>query len=132
MNSITIIGRLTKAPEKVSLKGGEMSVANFSVAVKNRRKGDEATFFNCKAFGKTADLICKYCDKGSQVAINGSMTSRKYIKDGITREAWELNVETVELLGGKGFATDEPHNSSPATSPIDQLPEVPDDEAMPF
>ena len=128
MNIITIIGRLTKQPEKSVLNTG-MAVANFSVAVKNRK--GEATFFNCKAFGKTADLVEKYCGKGSQVGITGSMQSRKWTKDGITRETWELVVDGVTLLGGNNATTVDGDNSAPTAS-MDKLKPADGDEDMPF
>lgn len=132
MNNITIIGRLTKAPEQATLNTGS-TVANFSLAVKDRR--GEVTYFNCKAFGKTGELICKYCDKGSQVAVNGSMKCRKWqAKDGNSRESWEVYVDTMTLLGN-GNATTVDDSEKPTTvkpSAIDQLTPVEEETEMPF
>ena len=133
MNNITIIGRLTKAPEQATLSTGT-TVANFSLAVKDRR--GEVTYFNCKAFGKTGELIFKYCAKGSQVGVTGSMKCRKWqAKDGSARESWEVYVDTMTLLGGANTSTtvDESENATTVKpSAIDQLTPVEAEDEMPF
>ena len=65
MNYALLIGRLTKDPEV------RENVTRFSIAVDRRFKRDgEPTvdFFNCVAFGKTADFVAKYFFKGKQIA----------------------------------------------------------------
>ena len=133
MNKTILIGRFTKAPEQATLNTGT-TVANFSLAVKDNR--GEVTYFNCKAFGKTAELLVKYCGKGSQVGVCGQMKCRKWqAKDGGNRESWELMVDQVTLLGGNGSATtvDEGENATTVKpSAIDNLTEDTSDQEMPF
>ena len=73
-NSVNLMGRLTKA---VDFKAGEMSVARITLAV-DRKKKDEADFPTCVAFGKTAEFINKYFDKGSKIAIQGELRTGSY------------------------------------------------------
>lgn len=66
MNSVQLVGRLTRDPE-VRYTDGGTTVARFSLAVERRFKsenGPTADFPNCVAFGKTAEFIEKYFHKG--------------------------------------------------------------------
>lgn len=105
MNSTFIHGRITKDPELKSYtnaKGESGSVCNFSVAV-GRRMGEETDFFNCKCFGKRAEVIEKFFKKGKEIVVSGEMQCRKYQdKDGNNRTAWELNVMDFDFCGKKG------------------------------
>lgn len=56
MNSVQLVGRLTRDPD-VRYTDGGTTVARFTLAVDRRFKkdgGDEADFISCVAFGKTA------------------------------------------------------------------------------
>lgn len=100
MNSIILIGRLTKEPE-VKVSSNEKKFATFTIAVNKRMKRDEANFIPCIAFGAKAELIEKYVGKGSKIAISGELESRKYDKDGETRTAFTVIVEEIDLIGKK-------------------------------
>jgi len=102
MNHTTIIGRLTRDPELKYLENGT-PVCSFSVAVNRRFNKDATDFFNVTAWKKVGELCSEYLKKGSQVAINGRMESRKYEnRDGQKTTVWELQVDEVEFLGSKG------------------------------
>lgn len=81
INNVTLTGRITKDLEKHETGKGT-SVVNFSLAVDRRRKnanGDrEADFISIQAWGLTADLLCKYCGKGSLIGIEGRIQTRNY------------------------------------------------------
>lgn len=94
MNNISLLGRLTKDPE-LKKSSSDLLFCNFSLAVNKIGKKDEADFFNCVAFGKTAELIEKYCKKGNQLAVTGSMTSNK--KD--DKIYWSVSVSGISLIG---------------------------------
>jgi len=93
------VGRLVADPEQPT-----NGPAKFRIAVddyNSQTKTREATFWDCAAWGKTAETVMRYCKKGKQVSVVGTLRSRKYInKDGQEREAVEINVERLELLGG--------------------------------
>lgn len=103
MNSIQLVGRLTRDPEMRTTTTGKNFV-NFSLAVNKRIKPTDpnerdADFFNCKAWGKTADYITNYLGKGRLVSISGSIGSRKYTdKEGVNREVWEVVADQVNGL----------------------------------
>lgn len=122
MNSINIIGRLTRTPDIRTTTNGK-KVANFTVAVNKPIKpanGEpDAFFFNVSAFGQTADFVDSYLDKGRLVSVSGSLTQRKYQdKDGNNREAVEIVADRVQGL-------DRPRDDAP-TKP------APTDEWDPF
>lgn len=71
MNSISILGRLTKEVELKQSKGGKDFFTN-TIAVK-RKFSDESDFINIVAFGKTAEIISKYVKKGQQLGITGRL-----------------------------------------------------------
>lgn len=105
MNKIVIHGHLGRDPElkpyKTS-KGEDGKLVSFAVGV-SRTTGDETDWFDCTAFGKTAEVIDKFLRKGSEVIIEGAMESRKYeAKDGSKRTAWGIRVERFEFCGKKG------------------------------
>lgn len=101
MNSLNIIGRLTRDPELTPAKGDRSQYVKFTVAV-DHRYGDGASFFNCVAFGKIADIIDKFLSKGRQVGITGEHEQSHYEdKEGKKLHSWTVKVERVEFLGGK-------------------------------
>ena len=100
LNKITIMGRLTRDPESKTFGNGG-SVANFSVAVDRDYSGKDGgekktDFFDCVAWRKTAEFICKYMKKGSLVVVSGSMQFDNWVdKEGNSRKSAKLNVENI-------------------------------------
>lgn len=97
--SITIAGHLGRAPEVRFLNDGK-PVANFSLAVTEKRSGeDETTWFNVSCFGKTAENVGKFLDKGRAALVQGRIRSRKYTgKDGGEKTTWEVLADRVVFL----------------------------------
>lgn len=99
MNIITLKGRLSSEPEQKDASG--TSVTKFSVAI-NRRfsKDGTADFFNCVAFGKTADFIKKYFNKGQEIVLSGRIENDRYEdKNGAKRDWWCVKVSEVDFCG---------------------------------
>lgn len=77
MNNLNIVGTMVKKAELE--RKGECSYTRFTIAVNDFVKGENKTmFFNCVAFGKTAENICKYLDKGYTMPINGTLKADTY------------------------------------------------------
>lgn len=103
MNSIIIMGRLTKDPETGSSQNGN-TYARFSIAVDRRYKKDgeqDADFFNCSAFGKKAEFVEKYMKKGTKVVISGEMRMDRVTKDGKTTTYPKVMVNDIEFAESK-------------------------------
>jgi single-strand DNA-binding protein len=106
-NKVQLIGNLGMNPEVTVLDSGK-KLAKMSVAtheVYRNAAGDrvqETIWHNIVAWGKKADIIEKYLKKGSEVALEGKLTTRSYNdKEGKKRYITEVLVSEILLLGGK-------------------------------
>ena len=103
------IGRLGKPPEIKYMPSGS-AVANFSLACsddyKDKQTGqkvEQTNWINVVAFGKLAEIIGEYCNKGSQVYVEGKQVTRKWQdKEGKDRYTTEIVANEMQLLGSKG------------------------------
>ena len=97
INKVILVGSLGKAPES---RG---SAVKFTVATSEKWKGEEKTeWHNVVAFGKLAEICAAHLDKGSQVYIEGKLSTSKWEdKDGITRYTTEILANEMQMLGGK-------------------------------
>jgi len=110
MNKAALIGRLTKEPV-IKYTQEQMCVARFTLAV-NRAKKGEADFIGCVAFGKTAEVVERYTNKGSQVGIEGHIQTGSYTnKDGAKVYTTDVIVDRLDLLGSKNEQSNEPAES---------------------
>lgn len=140
MNLVIITNaRLTKEPD-VRYTTGEntMAVARFTLAVdKNYKKSKDepANFINCVAFGKTAEVVEKYCTKGTKVNVTGEWTTGNYKnKDGNTVYTNDCNVSKLEFTESKSSQQSQ-NNDRPQASNSDGFMNIPDgleDSGLPF
>ena len=104
-NVVSINGRLTREAElRFSTNG--TAILKFSIAVnRSVKKGDkwedEASFFDCTFFGKMAESVNKYLEKGKQVSIIGELVQNRWEKDGKQNSKVEIIVNRLQLLGSK-------------------------------
>lgn len=135
MNSLTIIGNLTRDPQirTVNTANGDVSVCSFGVAV-NRRKNagqqEQADFFNVTAWRQLGEACSRYLAKGRKVCVCGPVSVRTYqAQDGSTRASLEVTAEEVGFLSSR----DEAQAAAPAPV-IDQASgmEVVEQQELPF
>jgi single-strand DNA-binding protein len=72
MNQVALVGRITRDPSFVGT--GATPRCNFSIAVDRpyiKDKEKVTDFFDCVAWGKTAEFVGKYLEKGRLVAVTG-------------------------------------------------------------
>ncbi|MGL4484550.1 MAG: single-stranded DNA-binding protein, partial [Anaerovoracaceae bacterium] len=70
-------------------------------------KKEETDFINCKAFGKTAEVITQYLTKGSPIAVSGSIQTGSYdAKDGTKRYTTEVVLDGFDFIGSNGKKED--------------------------
>lgn len=126
MNSVVLIGRLTKKPEVRSTQS-QTAVVKFTLAVDRPFAKDkkEADFISIVAFGKQAENCGKYLDKGRQIAVEGRIQTGKYEKDGQTKYTFDVVAERVKFLGSNPAATNK-------EADIPEGFELLDDNDMPF
>lgn len=106
-NNVQLIGRLGKEPEVRTFDSGT-KMASFSLATNDvyyNNKGEkveDVQWHNVVAWGKKVDVIENYLKKGSEVAIQGKLTSRSYeTKEGEKRYVTEINMNELLMLGKK-------------------------------
>ena len=134
MNSVQLIGRLTRDPE-IRYTDGGASIARFGLAVDRRFKqenGADADFINIVSFGKTAEFIEKYFHKGMKIALNGRIQTGSYTdKDGKKVYTTDIVAENVEFCESKGTSA---NNDAPAPTQNGEFMNIPDgmDEELPF
>lgn len=115
MNMATLMGRLTRDPE--IRYSGETKIANFDLAIDRppRKDGTKETDYpRCVAFGKTADIVERYCRKGGRVTVQGRIQTGRYEnKNGDTVYTTDIVAERVEII-------DWPEQDRQASYPQDQ------------
>lgn len=106
-NRVQLIGHLGATPEVKTIIGGK-KVAKIVLATnetyKNQKgeKVTETTWHNLTAWGNNADIIEKYLQKGSEIAIEGKLKNNTYTdKDGIKRYVTDIEVQELLMLGKK-------------------------------
>lgn len=142
MNSVILIGRLTRDPE-IRYTPAQLAVATFTLAVDRQvKQGEEkqADFLRITAFGKTAELVERFLVKGRLVAVQGRIQTGSYKnKEGATVYTTDVVADRVQFLewgeksGGADYAAG-PRTSSENSMPSD-IPEgfqTIDDEDIPF
>jgi|SRR6185437_1025779 len=109
-NKVQLIGNLGNAPEVKNTEKGR-KLAKFSIATNEtyyNAKGEKVTetqWHNLVAWGKVAEVVEKYLNKGSEVAIEGKLMNSNYTdKDGNKRYYTEIQVHELLLIGGKPSA----------------------------
>ena len=99
INKAILIGNLGAKPE-LKHSSSNVAITNLSVATseswtdKNTGQKQEKTeWHRVSVFGKLAEVITKYCDKGSKVYVEGKLQTRKYQdKSGTDRYTTEIVV----------------------------------------
>lgn len=104
LNMIAAMGRLTHTPELRTTTSGK-EVCSFDIACERSYSANgqrETDFLPCVAWGKTAQFVSQYFDRGSMIAVNGSLQTRKYQdKQGNNRTAYEIQVREASFCGSK-------------------------------
>lgn len=106
VNKAILVGNVGKDPEVRYLDSG-VAVATITLATTDRgytlANGtvvpDRTEWHNIVAWRGLAEIAEKYIKKGSQLYVEGRITTRKWEKDGIARYTTEIVAENIELLG---------------------------------
>ena len=127
MNSVSLIGRLTRDPEVRYGQASQTAIARFSIAIdrgKDRNGEDRGTDYpNIVCFGKTAELCERYLNKGRLVGIQGRIQTGSYEKDGRKVYTTEVLADRVEFLDWGDNNRRE--NSQSSYSPAPSMPSMP-------
>lgn len=115
VNKVILIGNVGSDPTIRVTPSGD-TVANFSIATtdvwkdKNGQKQEKTEWHRLVAYRKLAEIIRDYVKSGSSIYVEGRLVSNKYTdKNGIDREAININIEEMRMLGKKD---DKPKNNT--------------------
>ncbi len=147
MNSVVLIGRLTRDPEVRYTAGTQMAVASFTIAIDRpvRAGGEKQTDFpRITVFGKQAENCEKFLAKGRLVGVQGRIQTGSYKnRDGVTVYTTDVVADRVEFLewGDRNQSSSAsrqfPSSPSPQQNADDFEDDMPDsfqaiDEDVPF
>lgn len=106
-NRVQLIGNVGKEPEIRNFESGK-TMATFSIATsdnytdQNGKKVQDTQWHKVVAWGKTANFIESYVDKGNRLAVEGKLAHRSYNdKDGTTKYITEVVAGEIMLLNSK-------------------------------
>ena len=121
LNVAVIMGRLTADPELRHTASG-ITVTTFTVAVDRSyaKAGTErqTDFIDVVAWRQTAEFVCKYFQKGSMIAVTGSIQVRNYEdKQGNKRKAVEIQANEVSFTGSKRKSGSASGSYAPSPAP---------------
>jgi single-strand DNA-binding protein len=142
LNKVMIIGRLTRDPEVRTTPNGA-SVASFSVATsfnwtdQQGQKKEQTEFHNVVAWRKLSEIVGQYLKKGSQVYIEGRLSTRSWDDktSGQKRYRTEIVADSMIMLGRPSGSSVGSVPSTPMeqSAPADNLPEIQiDNSDIPF
>ena len=120
INRVVLVGRLTREPElKVTSTGThvcKISLANNQTQfIKDGDNIEHVGFYDCVAFGKLAEMISKYAQKGRRVGIDGMLSYSAWEDtEGKKRSKVEIRIETFQFLDVKSESTT---TETPSTEP---------------
>ena len=101
MNSVNVIGRLTKPnePKQYNSQNGNGLMLKNTIAIKGKKK-DESYFIDFTAWGKTAEFLAQYSNKGDKIAISGELVQESWqdAQTGQNRSKISINAVNVEIL----------------------------------
>lgn len=105
MNSICLIGRLTKDPDRRTTQSG-IAVVYFSVACDREYKGQDGKyqtdFFDVVAWRQTAEFVDRYFSKGKLIGVTGRLEQTSWQdRDGNARHSVQINATSVCFAGAK-------------------------------
>lgn len=100
-NVVILQGRLTRDVEMRQTTSGKM-VAKFSIATnsgfKDQNGEEQVTFTECTAWGKTAEFMSRYFQKGTQLIVEGELRNNNYTdRDGVKHYGMLVNVRGVSF-----------------------------------
>jgi len=106
-NSVQLIGRLGASPEMISLDSGN-KLAKLSLATKEvykNQKGEkviDTQWHRLIAWGKLAENMVAFLDKGQEVAVSGKIAYKNYTnKEGVAVYYTEILVNEFMMVGAK-------------------------------
>jgi single-strand DNA-binding protein len=108
-NRVILLGNLTRDPQLRYLPSSNTPVAEFGLATNRKFKTasgeerEEVCFVDCTAWGKQAEILNQYCQKGRPLFVEGRLKLDQWEdkQGGGKRSKLTVVVENFQLLGGR-------------------------------
>jgi len=141
VNKVILAGNLTRDPQ-LSYTPNQTAVISFGLAVnrnwtdKTGQKQNEACFVDCRAFGRTAENINKYLNKGMPLFVEGRLSLDQWqASDGSKRQRLRVIIESFQFLpSGRSQAASQGNQQEQAEQHPDEAPynEPANDYGIPY
>lgn len=123
-NRVVLIGNVTREIELKYIPNGT-AVTEVGLAVNDRTKRDgewvdDTTFLDVKLWGRMAEVVSEYCEKGSPLFVEGKLRIESWEKDGKKFSKLRVVGERIQLLGNRR-TSNEP-DEEPFADPIKANP----------
>ena len=135
-NKVIMIGNLTRDPALTYLPS-QTPVVDFGLATNRRWTGQDGTpreetcFVDCRAFGRMAENINKYCRKGRPLMIEGRLTFDQWeTPEGAKRSKHRITVQSFTFVDSRGG--DNTAGAGAAPPPTEDGPGGPGGDDIPF
>jgi single-strand DNA-binding protein len=118
-NKVILLGNLTRDPELRTTPTGQ-TVCGFSLAINRTWRNAEGEqqeavdYIDCNAWGKAAEIINQYMQKGRALLVSGRLQQRSWEQDGQKRSKVEVVVEDFNFVGGQGDGAPAGASAAPA------------------
>lgn len=134
MNNATLSGRLVREPDvRYGGQDNSTAIARFTLAVDDYNGTD---FIACRALGKVAEWVQRWCQKGTKIELVGKIKTGSYEKQG--QKVYYTEVLASSCSFGETKAEAESRGQQPQARPqqnsYDDFMNIPDDVAdgLPF
>ena len=119
-NKVTLVGRISTDLE-LRYTGSNKAYCRFNLAVNRMNEGTD--FIPVTVWGKPAENLVSYQNKGSLILVDGSISMNNYTdKDGNNRTSFEVMTSNVQFLGNKK-TIDEMTTSQAESDPYKEMSE---------
>jgi len=107
-NKVILVGNLTRDPQLRYLPS-QMAVVDIGLAVNHKYRTaqgedrEEVCFIDCSAFGKQAEVINQYCQKGKPLLVEGRLKYETWEdkQGGGKRSKHKIMIDSFQFLGGR-------------------------------
>lgn len=101
-NRVVLLGNVTRLPDVRNLPGSATTVANTGLAVSRRYKDkEEVMFIDIVVYGKLAETMGMYVQKGTSLLVEGRLSFRQWEQDGQKRSKHEVIVDSFQMIGSR-------------------------------
>lgn len=128
-NKVILMGNLTRDPELRHIQSGTALCSVGLASTRKYKQQEETVFVDVTFWGKQAELVCEYCQKGSPLLVEGRLKQDEWEDKTTGQKRSKIGVvaESMQFLGiGSKSGGQRRDNSQP------QWSEPPSDDDTPF